>query len=252
MKIVKSALACFSTYSRIPMPHVTLNSDDMKYALAFFSLIGAVIGALEYGLFLVCQYCDMPSFVFACLGACIPVIITGGIHVDGYMDTMDALNSYGDREKKLAIMKDPHAGAFAVIWLAVYGLIYIAFLYMINTNGILLFSLSFVISRACSGFSVCTINSAKNEGMLHDVKANSSNVLIAVVNALTAIACIGIVLIFDWICGLAALAVLIIVYCMYRYKCRKEFGGITGDTSGFYLCTVELMLVIVAALEGIL
>ena len=36
----------------------------------------------------------------------VPVAITGGIHLDGYADTSDALSSYGDREKKLEILKD--------------------------------------------------------------------------------------------------------------------------------------------------
>ena len=43
-----------------------------------------------------------------------------GIHLDGYADTIDAISSYGDREKKLQILKDPHTGAFAVIGLCVY------------------------------------------------------------------------------------------------------------------------------------
>ena len=44
--------------------------------------------------------------------------VTGGFHIDGFMDTMDAFHSYKPREEKLAILKDSHIGAFAVIMLA--------------------------------------------------------------------------------------------------------------------------------------
>ena len=47
----------------------------------------------------------------------------GGFHADGFLDVSDSLCSYGSREKKLEILKDPHIGAFAVIRLAVYYLI---------------------------------------------------------------------------------------------------------------------------------
>ena len=50
----------------------------------------------------------------------VPVVITGGIHVDGLLDTSDALSSWRDREKRLEILKDSHAGAFAVITACVY------------------------------------------------------------------------------------------------------------------------------------
>ncbi len=53
-----------------------------------------------------------------------PLLLTGGFHVDGFMDTMDAFHSYQPKERKLEILKDSHIGAFAVIMLAVYGLIY--------------------------------------------------------------------------------------------------------------------------------
>ena len=45
----------------------------------------------------------------------IPVLVSGGIHLDGLLDTSDALNSYQPREKKLEILKDSNAGAFAII-----------------------------------------------------------------------------------------------------------------------------------------
>ena len=52
-----------------------------------------------------------------------PVIITGGIHLDGFVDTMDAINSYQPIERKLEILKDSHIGAFALISCVTYFII---------------------------------------------------------------------------------------------------------------------------------
>ena len=87
----------------------------MKYVMGFFPLIGLITGAYVYGWIYAGEILYVPDISRTLVLIILPVIITGGIHVDGYMDTCDALNSYGDREKKLAILKDSHIGAFAVI-----------------------------------------------------------------------------------------------------------------------------------------
>ena len=62
-----------------------------------------------------CRYFGMSNGFIAVALVLVPVIVTGGIHVDGLLDTSDALSSWRDREKRLEILKDSHAGAFAVI-----------------------------------------------------------------------------------------------------------------------------------------
>ena len=71
---------------------------------------------------------------FAFVGLAIILLVTGGIHMDGYMDTMDALHSYGSREKKLEILKDSHIGAFAVIMTVPHLQTYTAFLLFWHTE----------------------------------------------------------------------------------------------------------------------
>mgnify|MGYP000107976858 CR=1 FL=1 len=52
----------------------------------------------------------LPELARAAAFCLVPVAVTGGIHLDGYADTSDALSSYGDREKKLEILKDSTVG----------------------------------------------------------------------------------------------------------------------------------------------
>lgn len=95
----------------------------------------------------------------------LPVIITGGIHVDGYMDTCDALNSYGDREKKLAILKDSHIGAFAVIKLLVYYVLYFAAAFIVVQKAgnmqIIIMAFTFYLSRIISGLAAVNFRGAE-------------------------------------------------------------------------------------------
>lgn len=250
MKLFKAFTACFSTYSRIPMPRVELDSDDMKYALIFFPFIGVVIGGLEYCLFSISVKHSVPVFCFALLSAVIPLLVTGGIHVDGFMDAMDAFNSYGEKEKKLEIMKDPHTGGFAVIKLATFGMAYVAFAYLLNKDTIIPFAISFMISRTLSGISVCLLKGAKQNGMLHALRENTENKIASTCLILFLSAEIVVLLMNNAVIGLISVIVIVVFFVLYKKKCYKEFGGITGDTSGYYLCMMELMLLVAAVIGG--
>ena len=114
MSVIKSLILAFSMYSRIPVPHVRLEEKDMKYTFGFFPLVGVVIGALFSGWLIFARKFCIGTITSMCVSGVFLLLITGGIHIDGYMDTMDAVHSYGDREKKLEILKDSHIGAFAV------------------------------------------------------------------------------------------------------------------------------------------
>ena len=115
MSLLRSFCIAFGMYSKIPMPKFEWNPKDMRYTMCFFPLISIPIALLVLLWFYLCQWLHIHSFLFACILTAIPVLVTGGIHLDGYCDTVDALSSRQPREKKLEILKDPHVGAFGVI-----------------------------------------------------------------------------------------------------------------------------------------
>ena len=113
-------VTAFSMYSALPMPQVEWTADSMKYALCFFPVVGAVIGAL-CGLWgWLCMTFGLSAFLFAGGMALIPLLITGGIHLDGFVDTSDGLHSHLEPAKKLEIRKAPHIGAVCVIRSGMY------------------------------------------------------------------------------------------------------------------------------------
>ena len=250
----KSFTVAFSIYSKIPVPRFNWGSDDMKYHLCFFPWVGAVIGALEWGWFnlffkvLSGQSIKGGIFAsnhlfFALIALIIPVLITGGFHLDGFLDTMDALHSYGDRQKKLEILKDPHVGAFAVISFAVYILLAVAFLSLVNENSlqpVICICFSFFISRCLSGLSVLLFPKARSDGMLATESKTRSSVFVIVMLCLQLTAGALGMIYFSGITAVIALGAILICFLYYFAISKKQFGGITGDLAGFFVCLAEL------------
>ena len=249
MSVIKSFFIALSMYSKIPVPHTEWKEEDMRYVFIFFPFVGVVIGALELAWFFLCAQLDgIPAICKVFIAAAIPIAITGGIHVDGFMDTMDAFHSYREREKKLEILKDPHIGAFSVIMLAFYGLCFLALLsFLEDAKPVIVFCIIFVLSRCISGFCAISFKSAK-EGTLNLFAKSSSAVAVKVITIIEAIICIaGMAFLMPVTAAFIALmAVLTVVW--YYFKTKKEFGGVTGDTAGYLLLILERNLLLVAVL----
>ena len=127
MKWIHSLGIAFSMYSKIPVPKVRWTNEAMQYTFCFFPLVGVAEGALLWGMGMVLYGLRdrnrLPAIFVAIVLTILPLLVTGGIHMDGFLDTTDARRSYQEPEKKLAILKDPHTGAFALIGLGVYSFV---------------------------------------------------------------------------------------------------------------------------------
>lgn len=237
-----------STYSAIPMPQFEWNRDNMKYAICFFPAVGILCGGALAVWCWAGSALGFSGVLFAAFAVILPLLVTGGIHMDGFMDTMDALSSHLSRERKLEILKDPHCGAFAVIWCGAYLLgSFAVFCELWGMGLVYVCCPAFVLSRALSAFCAVTMPNAKKTGMLcaftKDAEKNKAAVSMML---LALLAAAGMVLISP-VSG--ALGVALGVAAMLRYQAvaKKEFGGATGDTAGFLLQVCEL-----SAFAGIL
>lgn len=238
-------------YSKIPMPNVERSKKNMKYAICFFPIVGLVVGTLLYGWSHACTAYGFGQVCFALVGAVIPIIITGGIHLKGLMGTADALSSHEKKEKKQEILKSPHVGAFAAIAAMCFFLLYIAGLTLIwKEDQLLLLGLSYMISRTLSGMSIVWFPTVEKEGTLYTLSsaAHRSTVRVMLV-MLLALEFIGAVMIQPLIGAVMALAAMW-VWTYYYYMSKNRFGGITGSAEGYFLCLCELSSVLVIGFMG--
>ncbi len=256
MSLFRALCIAFSIYSKIPVPQFEWKDKDMRYQLIFFPWVGAVIGVLLSLWGMVSQSFAVGTVAYALVGAAIPLLVTGGFHVDGFMDTMDAIHSYKTREEKLDILKDPHVGAFAVIMLVLYGLLYIAAFSEMDVEVLYVFASGFFLSRTLSGIAMVSFPAAKKEGMLYafvSAMQGSERRTVRIVLLLELALCGGFMLWRNLILGGCLLAAALLVFWYYWYRTKKEFGGVTGDTAGCFVTVAEgAMAVIAAVYSGII
>ena len=248
MQVIKSFFIAVSMYSKIPVPQFEWKEEDMRYIFCFFPWIGALIGGCIYFWNCLCDSFHIGILCRVAIDMAIPLLITGGIHVDGFMDTMDALHSYASKERKLEILKDSHIGAFAVIMLAVYGIVFLGAFSEITQDTLLKITCSgFFLSRCLCGISAVSFPLAKREGMLYRFADSASIKLVKGSLYIQTVVCIGFMLSCSIMAGLlvAVAALLTLVY--YFYRSKKEFGGVTGDTSGYFVLLCEVCMIIMAA-----
>ena len=97
------------------------SAENFGKSVKFFPLIGAVLGfvlaAAAYVLLVLLPVLNiyLPAHLTASLLLVLSVVLTGGLHCDGFMDTMDGIFSGRERERMLEIMKDSCVGSNAVM-----------------------------------------------------------------------------------------------------------------------------------------
>lgn len=252
MVIIKSFVSALSLYSKIPMPNLTYDEGDDKYSLCFFPVVGVIIllvVSLVMRLLPIIGINDIATRIIICI---IPIIVTGGIHIDGFMDVMDAMHSYGDKNKRLEILADPHIGAFCVIKLVELCGIWVASFMAIKESFILLAAIGFIVSRALSGMALLCFKPARDTGMLIFTKSHADTAICRIVLVIWIVMAMAGAYIIYGIKGISPFAISVLTFCYYRYKSSKDFGGITGDTEGCFLVMNETAFVLTALIMGLI
>ena len=251
MDLIGSFCIAFSLYSRIPMPQVKWTEKRMRLALLFFPLVGFPVGLGEYLLLpLVRLHFGIPAA--AVCAALLPVFLTGGIHLDGYLDVTDALSSWQSCQRRLEILKDPHVGSFAVIGAAscllwTYGL-FTAF----DCGHLPALLWIPVLCRALSGLCLLHFPKAKKDGLgatfadAADQQTVTAALLLYVLLSLTAL------FFTEGISALWFLPVLFWHLLRYHRIALRDFGGVTGDLAGWFLVRTEIGLLTVLVCWNVL
>ena len=236
MRLLNSLAIAISMYSKIPAPTVDWNEKNMKYAMCFFPVVGVITGLLQAGIgYLILQYTSCGKLFFAAVMTLIPVLVTGGIHLDGYADTIDALSS-----------------GLCVYFVAVLALWGEADVRMLPLTACI-----YPFSRSLSGISVVSFQAAKNSGLLRTFQDGAQKKRVRIVLIICAFVCAGAMLYLGWSrkSGSVAVAALVIaaallVFVYYYRMSRKKFGGTTGDLAGYFLQVCELAMLAVIVLAG--
>ena len=242
MIVFETIAVAFSMFSALPMPQFVWNEKNMRYAMCAFPLVGIACGGAVWLWRALCTALSFGTVLAAAGYTLLPILITGGIHLDGFCDTVDALASHADRDKKLEILKDPHTGAFALIGLCSYFLAYFALAteFSPSQTGDTALALMFVLTRSASAFAVAAFPCAKNSGLVHTFSdmAAKKNVRFAMLALFVAVA--AVMFFCGGAAGIAAVVAVCVMFGMYYAVCMRIFGGITGDLAGWFVQMAEI------------
>lgn len=256
MNIIKSCIIAVSMYSKIPMPQFEWEEKSMRYALAFFPLVGVIIGALQLALFYLWQKSGLAVPIYAALATALPIAVTGGIHMDGYCDTIDALASHQSKERRLAILKDANVGAFAVIWSVLYFLLCygawssVAQSTVSSDKTIWLIAAGYVSSRALSGLAAVLFQNANKKGSLAAFSGPAGKGFVCTVLILIFAAAGVLQLMLSIQIGVLLITSILCLFLYYYHMSKKNFGGITGDLAGWFLQCVELLILYIVVITA--
>lgn len=259
----------FSMYSKIPMPQSEWSKENMRYVMCFFPLVGLVSGALTIGWVALLPILRLDGGGFglgAAVLALIPVAVTGGIHLDGFLDTSDALGSWQEPERRLEILKDSCAGAFAVIMGCVYFALslgaYTAFqdaaleIWEKGSFGdmriVFQAACLYIISRSLSGLAIVTRPMAKNTGLAAAFSDGAQKRTVAVTMVVYLVVCCAAVLALNPLPGAVSLLVGLAVYMYYGSMAKSKFGGVTGDLAGWFVQAAELGMLLALTVATLL
>ncbi|WP_221564978.1 adenosylcobinamide-GDP ribazoletransferase [Alkalihalobacillus sp. TS-13] len=237
-------------FTMIPIPvEIRMDDDHLKKAVKTFALLGLFQGFIySLTIFILFYWTPLSNFAIAFILWLVMILLTGGIHLDGWMDASDAYFSYSSIEKRLEIMKDPRTGAFGVVSVIVLLGAKFLFIYEI-VSGITLTSYLLIIilpflSKGLMGLLLMTVPLAKEEGLAyHFRKAGDSSMRL--VYSVYWIGITGLVSLIDFGTLFPIMIMFIVVmvcFILLRSKTVKWFGGITGDVLGASVEGVELML----------
>lgn len=250
MKWLKGLLINLQFFTSIPIPvSLPMDKPHLEKAIRTFPIAGMIQG----GIYAFILYAFLEWTPFSLLAAAFAVwlagiLLTGGIHLDGWMDAGDAFFSYRDQEKRLEIMSDPRVGAFGVLSVIVLLGARFLFIYEIvllsNPSSYFLIAVIPFLSKMAMGVLLIKVKATKKEGLgsLFQQVASKTTLFIYPIFLLGAAAP-------AWLSGLPALAgflfmvlfsILFIVFL--SRKVIAWFGGMTGDVLGASVEGTEVLL----------
>jgi len=228
-------------FCAIPLPVNLWDDSCMNLMMPFMPVVGILLGALWFGLGELLLFFGMNILLISAIMTVFPFIITGFLHLDGYMDTSDAILSRRPLEDKLRILKDPHTGAFSVIALVILFVLQFPAIYIILNNcaNLILFMFIPVVSRCCSGFAVLTVPVMPQSGYANMFRKNVKIAHKIFIILILITACV-LSFIFSNLKGLITVLAVISGFILSMAYAYKEFKGISGDLAGYSIVISEL------------
>jgi len=239
---MRAFLLAVQFLTRLPVPGADpMAAHDLGRAVLFYPLVGLLLGALLVALAILLV--GAPPHLAAALLLVVWVLVTGALHLDGLADSADAwVGGHGDRQRTLAIMKDPYAGPAGVTLIVLVLLVKYAALHaLLATADHAALLLAPLLGRTAIPLLFLTTTYVRPGGlgdaMARHLPHRGAAVMVGAAGLLALM-----------LSGFAVLSVAAVLLLSLRALMRRRLGGATGDTLGASVELVEAAVLVTAAL----
>ncbi len=226
--------------------NISSKPDETSTArsLLYYPLVGLIIGTLLVGLAWVLR--DAPTLLSAGLLLVVWVFVTGGLHLDGLADSMDAwVGGLGDCERTLAIMKDPNCGPAGVVGITLLLLLkFVALHAILESGNLTILLLAPVFGRTVLLLLFLTTPYVRANGLGTAIVSHLPRNLLMLVFVIT----LGVIFFVAGINGLWLIAMMLLVSILSRILMMRRIGGMTGDVAGALVEVTEVCILVSAVL----
>ncbi len=229
--------------TRLPTPRLAvLEPKTVGRSLLFYPLVGLIIGAILFALTELAA--TLSPTLLAALLLVLWLFLSGALHIDGVADMADAwVGGQGDRERTLAIMKDPYCGPMGVSAVVALLLLKYAALLELHGHGVLLLIVP-LVGRSFALLLMLTTPYVRKQGLASDMVSHLPRGAAWMLLAAVAAALLW------WLqaAALWLLGVTLIVFVIFRSALVRRLQGFTGDAAGALIEIIELVVLLTAVI----
>ena len=240
--------AALRLLTRLPVPrHLPVDPDGSRAGRAY-PLVGLLIGSVGAAAFALAGFLGLPAVLCAPLALAATVAVSGALHEDGLADVADGFGGGGDRDRKLAIMRDSRIGTYGVLALLLSAGLRVAALAALGAPALgapapVAAALPAVhaLARALLPAVMLGLPLARRDGLAAATgKPRARDVFAALGLGIGAVWLL-------WGLGIALLlfAVAAAVAAGLSWLARRQVGGYTGDVLGAVEQAVETVLLLI-------
>ncbi len=246
-------IAALKFLTIIPLPWWReASSEELGRSLVYFPLVGVIIGLILGGLNLLLGL-FLPLAVVNGLLIVSSVVISGALHLDGFVDTCDGIAGHKSVKDRWLVMRDSRAGAFGIIGVLLLLLIKYASLNSVPGNLMTVTLMIMpVVSRWAMVYAVFAYPYARPVGLGRAFKQGVSWQRFVLATIITLAVVIGLARLTDtiyfYLIGLVLMFGTWVIVAVLATYLKRKFSGLTGDTYGAINEVAEVCVLILVCL----
>lgn len=244
-----SLLLTLQFFTAVPIhKELQLSKKTVTGMLSFLPWTGALGGVIGMVFaYLLSVYGDWSALLIAFVIIAWMALFTGGLHLDGLIDTADAFFSYRDTEKRLEILSDSRVGAFGAMTLMFFllgKLVILQELFSHENPPFWAIAILPLLARVGMSLFMMTTPCAKETGLGYFFKQRTNVKFLITASIVTMVLAIVLVRLFVdvWVAPVLIALALLLFVAIYRRWALKNFNGLSGDLLGAFNEGAELGL----------